>query len=56
MKTLKGSGISTNITDNNGVSTNPTIQTKRMHKTNDDRKNKTNISPSSHRNKITYKW
>ena len=28
---------------------------KCMHKTKDNRKNKTNVSPSSHRNKITYK-
>ena len=40
MKTLHGSGISTNIIDNNEVSTNVTIQTKCMHKTNDNRNNK----------------
>ena len=57
MKTLHGSGISTNIIDNNEISNNATIQTKCMHKTNDNRKKttKTNVSPSSHRNKITYK-
>ena len=37
MKTLHGSGISTNIIDNNEISTNATIQTKCMHKTNDKR-------------------
>jgi len=40
MKTLHGSEISTNIIDNNEVSTNATVQTKCMHKTKDDRKNK----------------
>ena len=40
MKTLHGSGISTNIIDNNEVNTNATVQTKRMHKTKDNRKNK----------------
>jgi len=55
MKTLHGSGILTNIIDNNEVNTNATVQTKRMHKTKDNRKNKTNVSPSSYRNKITYK-
>ena len=40
MKTLHGSGISTNIIDNNEVSTNATVQTKCMHKTNDNQNNK----------------
>ena len=48
MKTLHGSGILTNIIDNNEVNTNATVQTKRMHKTKDNRKNKTNVSPSSY--------
>ena len=40
MKTLHSYGISTNIIYNNEVNTNETVQTKRMHKTKDDRKNK----------------
>jgi len=36
MKTLHGSGISTNIINNNEINTNATIQRKRMHKTNDN--------------------
>ena len=39
MKTLHGSGISTNIIDNNEGSTNATVQTKCMHKTNDNQNN-----------------
>ena len=42
MKTLHGSGISTNIIDNNEVRTNATVQTKCMHKTKDNRKNNKN--------------
>ena len=49
MKTLQGSGISTNIIDNNEVNTNATVQTKHMHKTKDNQKNKTNVSPSSYK-------
>ena len=56
MKNLHGSDISTNTIDNNEVSTNAIVQTTCMHKTKDDQKNKINVSPSSHRNKITYKW
>ena len=40
MKTIHGSGIWTNIIDNNEVSTNAIVQTKYMHKTNDNRNNK----------------
>ena len=39
-KTLHGSEISTNTIDNNEVSTNAIVQTKYMHKTNDNRNNK----------------
>ena len=48
MKTLHGSGISTNIIDNNEVSTNTTVQTKCMHKTNGNRNvSEVIISPPS---------
>ena len=36
-KILHDSGISTNTIDNNEVSTNAIVQTKYMHKTNDNR-------------------
>jgi len=45
MKTLHGSGISTNIIDNNEVSTNATFQTKRMHKTRENQKTKQMLVP-----------
>ena len=48
MKTLHGSGISTNTIDNNEVSTNVTVQTTCMHKTR-VKQNKTNVSPSSYK-------
>ena len=38
------SGISTNTIDNNEVSTNAIVQTKYMHKTNDNRNNKKQTS------------
>ena len=47
MKTLHGSGISTNTIDNNEVSTNVAVQTTCMPKTR-VKQNKTNVSPSSY--------
>ena len=55
MKTLHGSGISTNIIDNNEVSTNTTVQQNVCTKQMTIKTTKTNVSPSSHRNIITCK-
>ena len=54
-KNLHDSETSTNTIDNNEVNTNITVQTTCMHKTKENRKDKTKVSPPSHSNKITYK-